>query len=160
MDDATSFSRAPSDGVTHLSRRGLLRGGGAMIIGFSLSAPAQAQAARGAKAGPPDYQAVDTWIAIHADNTATIYTGKCELGQGNLSDCSAPRQTRGAEGHYWASIAAGQGRILARWGRTGCLASKHRGDLDRPRSIPPSKPPPTPAKRASSYMTSFFGCHW
>ena len=83
MDDATSFSRAPSDGVTNLSRRGLLKGGGAMIIGFSLSAPALAQAARGSKAGPPDYQAVDTWIAIHADNTATIYTGKCELGQGN-----------------------------------------------------------------------------
>jgi CO/xanthine dehydrogenase Mo-binding subunit len=80
MDDAISFA---GDGVTHLSRRGLLKGGGAMVIGFSLSAPALAQAARGSKAGPPDYHAVDTWIAIHADNTATIYTGKCELGQGN-----------------------------------------------------------------------------
>ena len=75
MDDAASFSKVATDGVANLSRRGLLKGGGAMVIGFSLSAPALAQAARGAKAGPPDYQAVDTWIAIHADNTATIYTG-------------------------------------------------------------------------------------
>ena len=83
MDDVTSFPTTATNGVTTLSRRGLLKGGGAMVIGFSLSTPALAQAARGATAGPPDYHAVDTWIAIHADNTATIYTGKCELGQGN-----------------------------------------------------------------------------
>jgi len=33
----------------------------------------------------PDPNAVDSWIAIHADNTATVYTGKCELGQGNTT---------------------------------------------------------------------------
>ncbi len=82
MDDLAQ-THMPADGVTTLSRRGLLKGGGAMVIGFSLSGHALAQAARGTKAGPPDYFAVDTWIAIHADNTATIYTGKCELGQGN-----------------------------------------------------------------------------
>ncbi len=76
---------AADDVPSALSRRGLLKGGGAMVIGFALSpvVPAVAQVARGLKAGPPDYYAVDTWIAIHADNTATIYTGKCELGQGN-----------------------------------------------------------------------------
>src|SRR5205823_5681359 len=42
-------------------------------------------AARGDVAGPPDPNTVDTWIAIHADNTATIYFGKCELGQGNTT---------------------------------------------------------------------------
>ena len=83
MNMSINLSKPSSDGVRHLSRRGLLKGGGAMIIGFSLSGPVLAQVARGMKAGPPDYQAVDTWIAIHADNTATIYTGKCELGQGN-----------------------------------------------------------------------------
>ncbi len=84
MDDMISPPEVvENDGVQTLSRRGLLKGGGAMVIGLSLAAPARAQAARGAVAGPPDHHAVDTWIAIHADNTATIYTGKCELGQGN-----------------------------------------------------------------------------
>ena len=35
--------------------------------------------------GPPDPNAIDSWIAIHADNTATVYFGKCELGQGNTT---------------------------------------------------------------------------
>src|SRR5208282_5094399 len=37
----------------------------------------------GAVAGPPDPKQVDTWLAIHADNTATVYIGFAELGQGN-----------------------------------------------------------------------------
>ena len=68
------------------SRRGLLKGGGALVVGFSLAGAAgSAAAARGDAAGPPDPNAVDTWIAVHADNTATIYFGKCELGQGNTT---------------------------------------------------------------------------
>ena len=71
------------------SRRDLLKSGGAMIIGFSMAvalpASTPARAARGAVAGPPDPTALDTWIAVHADNTATVYFGKCELGQGNTT---------------------------------------------------------------------------
>ncbi|HTK12786.1 MAG TPA: molybdopterin cofactor-binding domain-containing protein [Xanthobacteraceae bacterium] len=72
------------------SRRDVLKGGGALIIGFSmggaaLGAPAGSGTTRGAAAGPPDPRAVDSWIAIHSDNTATIYYGKCELGQGNTT---------------------------------------------------------------------------
>src|SRR5262249_41525056 len=68
------------------SRRDLLKTGGALIVGFSLGGAAlPAAAARGDVAGPPDPNAVDSWIAIHADNTATIYFGKCELGQGNTT---------------------------------------------------------------------------
>ena len=69
------------------SRRDLLKGGGALIVGFSLGGrcPARQSAARGDVAGPPDPNTVDTWIAIHADNTATVYFGKCELGQGNTT---------------------------------------------------------------------------
>ena len=67
-----------------LSRRELLRGG-ALVVGFSMTGAAPALAARGDTAGPPDPNAIDTWIAIHADNTATVYTGKCELGQGNTT---------------------------------------------------------------------------
>ena len=75
--------------VGGLSRRDLLKSGGAMIVGFSLAAEAAptsaAFAARGDLAGPPDPIAIDSWIAIHSDNTATLYFGKCELGQGNTT---------------------------------------------------------------------------
>jgi CO/xanthine dehydrogenase Mo-binding subunit len=72
-----------------LSRRGFLKAGGALIVGFSFAGEpvtaAPAAPARGEVAGPPDPNAIDTWIAIHADNTATLYFGKCELGQGNTT---------------------------------------------------------------------------
>jgi nicotinate dehydrogenase subunit B len=67
------------------SRRNLLKGGGALLIGFSLAGGPPAAAARGDVAGPPDPQLIDSWIAIHADNTATIYFGKIEMGQGNTT---------------------------------------------------------------------------
>ena len=73
---------------TGFSRRDLLKGGGALIVGFSMAGgalPTPAIAARGDVAGPPDPNTVDSWIAIHADNTATVYFGKCELGQGNTT---------------------------------------------------------------------------
>jgi CO/xanthine dehydrogenase Mo-binding subunit len=70
-----------------ISRRDLLKGGGALIVGFSLAGalPETASAARGDIAGPPDPNAIDSWIAVHADNTATIYLGKGEFGQGNTT---------------------------------------------------------------------------
>jgi nicotinate dehydrogenase subunit B len=64
-------------------RRDLLRTGGALVVGFSLRDVLAAQPARGEVAGPPDPKQVDTWLAIHADNTATVYIGFAELGQGN-----------------------------------------------------------------------------
>jgi CO/xanthine dehydrogenase Mo-binding subunit len=59
-----------------------------LVIGFSLRGAGSAQssaqtAVRGSKAGPPDAKQIDTWLAIHADNTATVYLGYVELGQGN-----------------------------------------------------------------------------
>jgi nicotinate dehydrogenase subunit B len=63
-------------------RRDFLKTGGALIIGFSLRHSLQAED-RGAVAGPPDAKQIDTWLAIHADNTATVYIGFAELGQGN-----------------------------------------------------------------------------
>jgi nicotinate dehydrogenase subunit B len=69
-----------------LSRRGLLQGGGALVIGFCIGGSARpAAAARGDAAGPPDPNAIDSWIAVHTDNTATVYLGKGEFGQGNTT---------------------------------------------------------------------------
>jgi nicotinate dehydrogenase subunit B len=62
-------------------RRDFLKAGGALVVGFSLHDKLVAQE-RGTKAGPPDARQVDTWLAIHADNTATVYIGFAELGQG------------------------------------------------------------------------------
>ncbi len=66
------------------SRRAALKGG-ALVIGFSMFGAPHASAARGDVAGPPNPDTIDTWIAIHSDNTATIYFGKVELGQGSTT---------------------------------------------------------------------------
>jgi CO/xanthine dehydrogenase Mo-binding subunit len=63
-----------------LDRRTLLKSGGALLVGFSL-APAVGAQQFGPPPGP-DPRAIDSWIAIHADNTATILIGFVELGQG------------------------------------------------------------------------------
>jgi CO/xanthine dehydrogenase Mo-binding subunit len=74
---------------TTLGRRELLVAGGALVVGFSLAARLEvargAVPARGAKAGPPDPKQIDTWLAINADNTATLYIGFVELGQGTTT---------------------------------------------------------------------------
>jgi len=72
--------------LTAFPRRDLLKAGGALIVGCVLarSSTAQLLAVSGdAAAGAPDPKSLDTWIAIHSDNTATIFFGFVELGQGN-----------------------------------------------------------------------------
>ena len=77
--------------ATSFPRREFLKAGGALIIGFSMrgflseALAGQDAAARGATAGPPDPKQIDTWLAIHADNTATVYVGYVELGQGSTT---------------------------------------------------------------------------
>jgi CO/xanthine dehydrogenase Mo-binding subunit len=72
------------------SRRTLLKSAGLFAISFAAMGPgplarqAKAQAPAGA-AGPypdPDFRQVDSWIAIHADNSATFSVGKTDCGQG------------------------------------------------------------------------------
>jgi len=71
--------------MIELPRREFIKAGGALVVGFGLGDALAAQAnapTRGTVAGPPDAQQIDTWLAIHADNTATVYVGFAELGQG------------------------------------------------------------------------------
>ena len=74
--------------ATAFRRREFLKAGGALIIGFNASPRARAQQT---DAGPgdvargpaqPDPDQIDTWIAIHGDNTATVFIGHVDLGQG------------------------------------------------------------------------------
>src|SRR5437763_484449 len=61
------------------SRRSFLKGGGALVVGFSL-------AGGGAKAASASFQppanAVDSWITIHANNTAELKTSHVDPGNG------------------------------------------------------------------------------
>jgi nicotinate dehydrogenase subunit B len=69
-----------------ISRRVLLAGGGALILGFSLSPRAMlAQDAPKPPALPGDLKKapfLDSWIRVGADGKVTVFTGKSELGQG------------------------------------------------------------------------------
>jgi len=69
--------------VTPFPRRDLLKAGGALLIGFSLRAQEPEGVALALGPDQPDQKKLDTWIAIHADNTATVFVGFVELGQGN-----------------------------------------------------------------------------
>ncbi|HEV3055613.1 MAG TPA: molybdopterin cofactor-binding domain-containing protein, partial [Solirubrobacteraceae bacterium] len=74
------------------SRQSLLKGGGALIVSISVlgtgigakAAPAAAQDPFGSN-GPLDPQQLDSWLAVHADNTVSIKLGKVELGNGSMT---------------------------------------------------------------------------
>jgi nicotinate dehydrogenase subunit B len=70
------------------SRRAVLAGSGALVIGFSLTGPA----ALGQGAAPPRLpgdlarnRSLDAWLRIGADGRVSLLTGKVELGQGVLT---------------------------------------------------------------------------
>jgi nicotinate dehydrogenase subunit B len=64
------------------TRRDFIKTGGALVVGFSLGDSLLAQTSSAPAARSLDLRQVDTWLAIHTDNTATIYIGFAELGQG------------------------------------------------------------------------------
>ncbi len=65
--------------LSGLSRRGFLGAGGALAVAVAV-APGTARAtAPGLDAARPE-----NWIEIHADNTITLRTGKCDFGQSSI----------------------------------------------------------------------------
>jgi CO/xanthine dehydrogenase Mo-binding subunit len=68
------------------SRTAFLKGGGALVVGFSLvggAAAGGASAASGVTAGSlPDPSQVDAWIRINPNNTANLLTSQIEVGNG------------------------------------------------------------------------------
>src|SRR5882672_10958911 len=75
--------------TTH--RRSFLRSAGLLVVSVvtgtgALTREADAQSSRvteGAGSYPdPDFRQLDSWIAIHENNTATFYVGKTDCGQG------------------------------------------------------------------------------
>jgi len=69
-----------------LSRTSFLKGGGALIVGFSLAGAAaagRASAAGGVNAGNlPDPAQIDSWIRVNPDNTVNLLTSQIEVGNG------------------------------------------------------------------------------
>ncbi len=72
------------------SRKSFVKGGGALIVGFSIAGSALAGKASAAfPAAPatpagynPDLNQVDSWITIGADETVTLKTSQIEVGNG------------------------------------------------------------------------------
>ncbi|MFC0407631.1 xanthine dehydrogenase family protein molybdopterin-binding subunit [Roseomonas elaeocarpi] len=80
-----AWTRAPAAGGVALTRRGVIAGAGALVLGFSLAHPAASQEPDGKPRLPGSLQsspALDAWIRIGADGAVTVFTGKAELGQG------------------------------------------------------------------------------
>jgi len=65
-----------------LSRRGFLKTGGALIVGFGLLKSDSAEAAT--TNHTLDAALPQSWVEIHADNTILIRTGKCDFGQSSV----------------------------------------------------------------------------
>src|SRR5688500_3878464 len=73
---------------TRNSRRDFLKSAGAIVVGFSWSIPSvlAQQAARPSLPGSLNTnRMLDGWIRINPGGTVTVFTGKCELGQGILT---------------------------------------------------------------------------
>src|SRR4051812_22946933 len=76
-----------------LSRRSFVKGGGALIVGFSLAgsvaAVTRAAGSRSAKSAVGgaypviDFGQLDSWIAVHPDSTVTVFTGHVDIGTGS-----------------------------------------------------------------------------
>ena len=71
----------------HFSRKSFLKGGGALIVGFSLAGSALAGKASAIDGDiptgyNPDINQVDSWLSITSDNLAVLKTSQIETGNG------------------------------------------------------------------------------
>jgi len=90
-----NHSDQPETQLSGLARREFLKTSGALVVGIGVAAvPGAAAGAeaqtqtrpgtypRGVVSGPPDDAELDAYLAIHPDNTATIYSGHVDHGAG------------------------------------------------------------------------------
>ncbi|GAB3673234.1 xanthine dehydrogenase family protein molybdopterin-binding subunit [Salinisphaera aquimarina] len=89
-DSSTAAVSEPSSDETlgdlGQSRRHFLKASGGLVLGFSLMGSGVAWAAESIATGKTNKNAaaqLDAWLAVHPDNTVTLFTGKVEVGNGN-----------------------------------------------------------------------------
>jgi nicotinate dehydrogenase subunit B len=71
--------------TAQLSRRALLKAGGALVVSFALPLRAHAEQVHASDTmlgRTLDTKEVDGFIAVHADNSVTLFSGKVDLGTG------------------------------------------------------------------------------
>jgi CO/xanthine dehydrogenase Mo-binding subunit len=71
-----------------LSRRSFVKAGGALVVGvwaLRHARPSSAAASPFASSGPSDPAQADSYLAIHADGTASVKSGRVEVGQGSTT---------------------------------------------------------------------------
>lgn len=75
-----------TDAHQALNRRDFFKTAGALVIGFHAAGNPQQAAAQNPIGGAPyptvPLTATDSWVAIAADETVYVYSGKCDFGQG------------------------------------------------------------------------------
>jgi CO/xanthine dehydrogenase Mo-binding subunit len=69
--------------MAELSRRAFVKGGGALVVGVGLAQRAAAALAVPGLVPTTDYDAVDSFVAVHSDNSVDVLSGRAELGQGS-----------------------------------------------------------------------------
>jgi nicotinate dehydrogenase subunit B len=87
----SDINKKSADSPGGLARREFLKTTtGALVVGLGASQVTVAQGPgggasvpeRGVKSGPPDPAEVDSYLAVHPNNTATLFAGYVDLGQG------------------------------------------------------------------------------
>jgi CO/xanthine dehydrogenase Mo-binding subunit len=72
--------------MNNISRRDLLRAGGAVVVSFALGMPKRAAAQAAGSGGdlgkPLDTHEVDSFLAVHPDGSVTLYTSHVDVGVG------------------------------------------------------------------------------
>jgi CO/xanthine dehydrogenase Mo-binding subunit len=72
------------------SRKSFLKGGGALVVGFSFAGSLIGKASAAglpdfASYGPSDPTSIDSWIIVHPDNSVSVKLTRVELGQGSTT---------------------------------------------------------------------------
>ncbi|HEX7360674.1 MAG TPA: molybdopterin cofactor-binding domain-containing protein [Bryobacteraceae bacterium] len=65
-----------------VSRRAFLKSSGGLVVAFSLFGPPASADTAQQSVAPPPADKLYAWLAVHPDNTATLFTGKVETGTG------------------------------------------------------------------------------
>jgi nicotinate dehydrogenase subunit B len=115
-----------------ISRRSFIFSGGAVVVGFAMSAslPKWALAQQAAAGRTLDVNQVDSFLAFHADGSVTIYTSKVDVGTGlQTAMCQVAAEELGVPVERF-SVVEGDTALTPNHGGTGGSTGVPRGAMD------------------------------